>query len=59
MTVANCIYRFYGDEATSTNEGYRAAGYTFELRDTGDYGFELPPDQVREVLCVFILLCAQ
>lgn len=42
------LYRFYGEDATSTNEGYRAAGYTIELRDTGRYGFVLPPDQVSK-----------
>ena len=26
--------------------GYRAAGFTVELRDMGHYGFRLPPDQV-------------
>lgn len=40
------MYRFYGEEATNTNNGYRAASFTIELRDTGRYGFELPPDQV-------------
>ena len=28
------------------NKGYRSASYAIELRDTGDYGFLLPPDQV-------------
>ena len=37
---------FYGLEATEANRGYRAAGYTIELRDTGQYGFLLPPQQV-------------
>lgn len=37
---------FYNDDATSTNEGYRAAGMTIELRDLGRYGFLLPPDQI-------------
>lgn len=37
---------FYGDDATSTNGGYKAAGYTIELRDTGRYGFQLPADQI-------------
>ena len=39
--------RFYSDNATKTNGGYRAAGYTISLRDTGEYGFLLPPDQVK------------
>ena len=38
--------RFYSDDANSNNE-YRAAGYTIELRDIGQYGFQLPPDQVH------------
>lgn len=42
------LYRFYGEDATSTNDGYRAAGITIELRDTGRYGFQLPPDQVNK-----------
>ncbi|CAI8026892.1 Zinc carboxypeptidase A 1, partial [Geodia barretti] len=39
---------FYGEEATSENEGYRAASYTVELRPSGtaSYGFELPSDQI-------------
>lgn len=37
---------FYGEEATETNDGYRAAGFTIELRDTGRYGFELPAEQI-------------
>ena len=43
MTALYC--RFYSDNANTGNE-YRAAGFTFELRDTGQYGFQLPPDQV-------------
>ena len=39
-------YRFYTEDAAEKNDGYRAAGYTIELRDTGRYGFLLPPDQV-------------
>ncbi|XP_062502732.1 zinc carboxypeptidase-like [Corticium candelabrum] len=37
---------FYGIDATSTNNGYRAAGFTIELRDTGLYGFLLPATQI-------------
>lgn len=37
---------FYGEDATSSNGGYRAASFTIELRDTGAYGFLLPPDQI-------------
>lgn len=36
---------FYSEEANVGNE-YRSTGYTIELRDTGQYGFLLPPDQV-------------
>ena len=37
--------RFYTEDANSGN-AHRAAGMTIELRDTGTYGFELPPSQV-------------
>jgi hypothetical protein len=37
---------FYSDDANEGNGEYRAAAYTIELRDTGYYGFLLPPDQV-------------
>ena len=39
------LHRFYTDDANVNND-YRAAGITIELRDTGRYGFQLPPDQV-------------
>ena len=44
------IYRFYSDNANVNNGDYRSAGYTLELRDTGQYGFLLPPDQVNSAL---------
>jgi len=37
---------FYGDDASSKNQGVRAYGYTVELRDTGQYGFQLPASQI-------------
>ena len=37
--------RFYS-EGANVNNNHRAAGYTIELRDTGRYGFLLPPDKV-------------
>ncbi len=40
------IRRFYGENA-NVNNAYRAAGFTIELRDTGDYGFLLPPGEVK------------
>ena len=40
---------FYSEEANEGNQ-FRSAGYTIELRDTGEYGFLLPPDQVSETL---------
>ena len=45
LTTGTASDWFYSDNANVNNE-YRAAGYTIELRDTGEYGFELPPDQV-------------
>jgi hypothetical protein len=39
------LIRFYTEDANSEN-AHRAAGMTIELRDTGTYGFELPPSQV-------------
>ena len=36
---------FYSDDGNVNND-YRAAGYTIELRDTGQYGFELLPEEV-------------
>ncbi len=45
MTTGTASDWFYSDDANANNK-YRAAGYTFELRDTGQYGFELPPQQV-------------
>lgn len=45
--ILRCIcLRFYSADANEDNLGYRAAGFTIELRDTGRYGFLLPPDQV-------------
>lgn len=47
--IAACpiFHRFYSDDANVNNGIYRAAGFTIELRDTGDYGFLLPPEQVK------------
>ena len=39
---------FYSEDANAENE-YRSAGYTIELRDTGQYGFLLPPEQVENI----------
>ena len=40
---------FYSEEANTGNE-FRSAGYAIRLRDTGQYGINLPPDQVSGVL---------
>ena len=45
MTTGTASDWFYSDDA-NVNNMYRAAGYTIELRDTGAFGFLLPPDQV-------------
>ncbi|XP_065909435.1 carboxypeptidase O-like [Dysidea avara] len=37
---------FYSDNANLNNGDYRAAGITIELRDNGQSGFLLPPDQI-------------
>jgi len=54
---------FYDSEATSGNGGYRAAGYTIELRDTGRYGFQLPPNQIipqgEEMVDAAIFFCLE
>lgn len=42
----------YSDDANEFNGEYRAAAYTIELRDTGFYGFELPPPYVRKLSLV-------
>ncbi len=44
--ILSTMYRFYSDDANEDHT-YRAAGFTIELRDTGRYGFQLPPDQVK------------
>jgi len=36
---------YYSSDGNVNNE-FRAAAYTIELRDTGEYGFVLPPDLV-------------
>lgn len=36
----------YSDDANENNGDYRSAAYTIELRDTGFYGFILPPQQI-------------
>ena len=46
MTTGSASDWFYSDDANENNKN-RAAGFTIELRDTGTYGFILPPDQVR------------
>lgn len=45
VTTGTASDWFYSDDANKNND-YRAAGFTIELRDTGHYGFELPPNQV-------------
>ena len=45
MGTGTALDWFYSDDANGGNE-FRAASYVIELRDTGTYGFLLPPDQV-------------
>lgn len=49
MMMSFDVHRFFGDDASSNNGGYRAAAYVIELRsrESGNAGFLLPPDQVR------------
>jgi len=46
VTTGTASDWFYDTEATNGNEGYRAAGFTIELRDTGRFGFQLPPSEI-------------
>jgi len=47
MSLVTASDWFYGKDASDSNRGYKAAGYTIELRDTGNYGFQLPPSQIK------------
>ena len=47
MGTGTALDFFYSDDG-NVNNNYRAASYVYELRDTGEYGFLLPPDQVRK-----------
>lgn len=51
MTTGTASDWFYSDGANINND-FRAAGFTIELRDTGQHGFLLPPDQVRRVVTI-------
>lgn len=44
--ICDFLKRFYSDNANENNGDYHSAGFTIELRDDGQYGFLLPPDQV-------------
>jgi len=46
VTTGTASDWFYDEEATENNGGFRAAGFTLELRDTGRYGFLLPPTEI-------------
>lgn len=48
---------FYSEEANTLNK-YRSAGYTIELRDTGTFGFLLPPSLVAMAiqLCIIVMM---
>lgn len=52
LTTGTASDWFYSDKANENNK-YRAAGYTIELRDEGQFGFRLPADQVHYSACVF------
>ena len=65
MTTGTASDWFYSEDANRENK-YRAAGYTIELRDTGQYGFLLPPNQVQlelpnagSILVVLIIITSQ
>ena len=44
---------YYSSEGNTNNE-FRAAAYTIELRDTGQYGFILPPNEASSVVCLVL-----
>lgn len=47
LTTGSCGDWLYGEDATSTNQGYRAIAYTMELRPAGaNPGFQLPPREI-------------
>jgi len=52
---------WYYDNSTETSIGTATYGYTFELRDTGTYGFLLPEDQIipqgEEIWNSLIAMC--
>ena len=54
LATGGSIDWFYSD-AGNVNNNYRAAGLAFELRDTGQSGFLLPPSEVSEGVCFTLL----
>jgi len=49
VTTGTASDWFYGEDAISTNEGYKAAGFCIELRPENRFfgpGFVLPPDEI-------------
>eukprot|EP00343_Euplotes_focardii_P007032 CAMPEP_0205819414 /NCGR_PEP_ID=MMETSP0206-20130828/1780_1 /ASSEMBLY_ACC=CAM_ASM_000279 /TAXON_ID=36767 /ORGANISM="Euplotes focardii, Strain TN1" /LENGTH=430 /DNA_ID=CAMNT_0053112991 /DNA_START=35 /DNA_END=1327 /DNA_ORIENTATION=- len=62
LTTGTTSDWFYGEDATSTNKGFAAAGYTWELRPTGARpGFQLPPREIlpnsEEVYPAWLAFC--
>ena len=45
-TTGNAVDWFYSEDANKKNGIYRSASFVVELRETDNYRFNLPPNQV-------------